>query len=220
MTTGTAVVDLDGVLYAADTFAELAIHRYRRSPKRALAIAASAPRLAWAWHHEHLRPDVLRRLATRAVVGMERSAYDGLARDLANRMANSSRVAWDGVAVLRGFCNAGWRVVVATASEHELASAYLRGIGLGAVELVASQLDPTAGRFIVHNHGAEKVRQLGLLGCTSWDLAYTDALSDLPLLARAARPVLVNAGSALVRRAAERLGAEPEVVRWGTGKRW
>ncbi|QIZ38147.1 hypothetical protein [Saccharopolyspora sp. ASAGF58] len=27
MTTGTAVVDLDGVLYAADTFTELAIHR-------------------------------------------------------------------------------------------------------------------------------------------------------------------------------------------------
>ncbi|PKW17402.1 hypothetical protein [Saccharopolyspora spinosa] len=29
---------------------------------------------------------------------------------------------------------------------------------------------------------------------------------------------LVNAGSALVRRAAERLGAAPEAVRWGTGK--
>ncbi|MGW3473467.1 hypothetical protein ACWDKQ_34580 [Saccharopolyspora sp. NPDC000995] len=43
-------------------------------------------------------------------------------------------------------------------------------------------------------------------------------MSDLPLLARAARPVLVNAGSALVRRAAERLGAGPEVVWWGTGK--
>lgn len=216
MTNPTAVVDLDGVLYAKDTFAALAIHRYRRSPKRALAVAASAPRLAWAWRHEHLRPSVLRRLATRAVVGMQRSAYDVLARDLANRMAGSSRVAWDGVAVLRGLCDAGWRVVVATASEHELASAYLRGIGLGAVELVASRLDPTAGRFIVHNHGAEKVRQLELLGCTSWDLAYTDGLSDLPLLARAARPVLVNPGRALIRKASERLGTEPDVVRWKT----
>ncbi|MEV6227268.1 haloacid dehalogenase-like hydrolase [Saccharopolyspora shandongensis] len=218
MTTRTAIVDLDGVLYAADTFATLAIHRYRRSPGRALAVAASAPRLAWAWRHEHLRPGVLRRLATRAVAGMEQSAYDALARQLAKEMARSARVVWDGVSVLRGLRDAGWRVIVATASEHELASAYLRGIGLDAVELVASHLDPTAGRFVVHNHGTEKVRQLELAGCTRWDLAYTDSLSDLPLLAHATRPVLVNANSTLARKAADRLGIEPEVVLWSAGR--
>ncbi|MGW1680610.1 HAD family hydrolase [Saccharopolyspora sp. NPDC002376] len=214
MTPRTAVVDLDGVLYTADTFAALAIHQYRRSPARALAVAARAPRLARDWRHEHLRPGVLRTLATRAVAGMTRPAYDALARKLADQMARSSRVAWDGVAVLRGLHDAGWRVIVATASEHELAAAYLRGIGLGAVELVASHLDPTAGRFIVHNHGKEKVRQLELIDCPRWDRAYTDSLSDLPLLAGAAQPVLVNASAALTRTAAERLGSTPEVVQW------
>jgi phosphatidylglycerophosphatase C len=218
MTTRTAVVDLDGVLYAADTFAALAIRRYRRFPKRTLAAVASVPRLAYAWRHEHLRPGVLRRLATHAVAGMQRPAYDSLARELANQMARSARVVWDGVAVLRGLRDTGWRVIVATASEQELASAYLRGIGLDAVELVASQLDPTAGRFILHNHGTEKVRQLELAGCTRWDLAYTDSLSDLPLLAHASQPVLVNASNKLVRKAADRLGTKPAVVAWTAGR--
>ncbi|GLY71105.1 HAD family hydrolase [Amycolatopsis taiwanensis] len=215
MTSRTAVVDLDGVLYTGDTFAVLARHRYLRSPGRALAVAANSPRLARAWCHEHRRPGVLRELAVRAVAGMPRSSYDALARELGKRMACSRRVAWDGVAVLTALCDAGWRVIVVTASEHELASAYLHGAGLGAVELIASRLDPAAGRFVLHNYGAEKVRQLELAGCPRWDLAYTDSLSDLPLLARAGRRILVNPSDAVYRRAAGRLGSEPETVRWG-----
>ncbi|QUH01894.1 haloacid dehalogenase-like hydrolase [Saccharopolyspora erythraea] len=136
-------------------------------------------------------------------------------RTLGARLARSDRVIWDGVAALRALLAREWRVVIATASEHELAAAYLRGIGLHAVELIASRIDPTTGRFHVHNHGTEKPRQLELAGIgTGWTVAYTDSLNDLPLLQRATRPILVNPNRKLVRRTTDRLGTTPDIVSW------
>jgi len=116
-----------------------------------------------------------------------------------------------GIAALRAHLAAGERVVIVSGCEQTLVHAILAQHGLDHVEIVASRIGP-GGR---HCYGEHKLQALAEVGIAPpWSIAYTDSLSDLPLLRNAHRPVLVNAVKRLAERASLALDRVPERCNW------
>jgi phosphatidylglycerophosphatase C len=165
---------------------------------------------------------VLKAQRSRAIRLVVRAALLGLpAAELTRRTRafgadlarEPGRVIRAGVAAVRAHAASGDRVVVVTASEQNLARAFLDALGLSTVELVATRVYGRSG--VVHNRGAEKVRQLAARGITPpWHVAYSDSLTDLPMLAGARHAVLVNAAPRVLARACAALPGRVSAVRW------
>jgi phosphatidylglycerophosphatase C len=202
--------DMDGVLVNGDSFA-LFMRRVGAVGWRRLTgfvgVLAAAP----------LAPFPKQR--SRAIRLVVRAGLLGLSTEELRRRADAfgkalarepGRVRHDGLAAAREHLACGDRVIVVTASEETLARAYLNELGLGEVELVASQVHKH-----VHNRGAVKVSQLAARGVSPpWQVAYSDSLTDLPMLRGARRAVLVNASQRTLAKARTSLGDRLVAVMW------
>ncbi|MEU1589737.1 haloacid dehalogenase-like hydrolase [Micromonospora sp. NPDC005710] len=208
--------DLDGVLLRGDAFG-LFLRRTAfvgaRLPLAVVLLVLLAP-IATV---PPLRPWAARWVSRIGLVGRDADELrTELERFGAALGAERGRVIGPGVRMIRTHLAAGDRVIVVTACEHTLARSVLDAIGLAGVELVASRIH--GSRLIVHNHGATKVVQLAAQGVTPpWRVAYSDSLSDLPILRAAEQPVLVNANARRVGRARRLLGARLTTVTWTGG---
>jgi phosphatidylglycerophosphatase C len=210
--------DFDGVLIRGDSYE----HFIRRE------LQGSRPRLAMllpviAVAIPMLKATALRRHGQRLMVrfaflGWSASRFEASAGRFGRQLAvDRSLVMGDAVVALRHHLSDGARVVVTTQSAGAVVRAVLNEWGLETVELVAST--PTLGklgmRSAMHVHGAEKVRALAALGVRPpWEVAYSDSLSDVPLLAGAKHPVLVTADARVRAKAREILGPRLSVVTW------
>ncbi|MDG4838627.1 haloacid dehalogenase-like hydrolase [Micromonospora sp. WMMD967] len=209
----TVLVDFDGVLVRGDAFA-LFLRRVAfagvRLPLAVVLLVLLAPAAAIpAWR--------LRVARWMSWVGLSGRSADWLRTELgrfgADLGTEPGRIIAPGLRTVQAHLAAGDRVVVVTACEHTLARAVLDRIGLSAVELVASQID--GPKLLVHNHGATKLAQLAAQGVRPpWRTAYSDSLSDLPILDAAEQAVLVNADSRRVARARRLLGDRLTTVTW------
>ena len=204
--------DLDGVLTRRDTMAELVADRLRKAPFR---FAAAVPlallgRLLPA--QGRLAPAVNRLLVRLALRGLDREAYEVLARRTAIDLAGlPGNVPAQAIAQVRSAATGG-RTVVVTGSERLVARSYLDAVGLPGVELIASSLrfDGSRVRLGYHVVGAAKVRELRRIGVdVARAMLYTDSSSDLPLARVVGSIVLVNPG----RRAARVMVRELPTVR-------
>lgn len=206
--------DLDGVLTRRDTYAGFVTRRLVRGPLRFALALPLVPLL--------LVPRTRRRagslLVHLSLVGLSVGRYRALAEGFGARLAVTPRaVHADCVAAMRRHLDDGARVVVVTACEETVARALLAGLGLDAVELVASRLRRDGRRWRVENHnlGEEKPRQLVARGIAPpWEVAYSDHAVDFPMLREARVAVLVNPSAALLARARRELPAEVRAVRW------
>jgi phosphatidylglycerophosphatase C len=209
--------DFDGVLVAGDSFAHVLRTLIReRWWRRALALAVTpiAMPLLLSGRHMSLGAAIYQRVA---LLGEEAGAFDRRLAGFAQALArNPARVHAEAIAALRAHVASGDRVLVVSGSEQRLVGGVLAAQGIHGVEVVASQLVHEGGKWRVarHCYGARKVEALAELGIERWEVAYTDSLSDLPMLAGARRAVLVNASDALLERATRRLGRAPERLRW------
>ncbi|MCF0091880.1 haloacid dehalogenase-like hydrolase [Micromonospora sp. MH99] len=212
----TVIFDLDGVLLRGDAFG-LFMRRVgfagARLPLAVVLLLLLAPVIAVP----SLRPRAARWLSRIGLAGRDADRLQAeLGRFGASLAAEPGRVIAPGVRTIRAHLGAGDRVIVATACEHTLARALLDAIGLAEVELVASHI--RGPKLIVHNHGATKLAQLAAHGVAPpWRVAYSDSLSDLPLLGGAEQAVLVNATARQAARARQLLGARLRTVTFGAG---
>jgi phosphatidylglycerophosphatase C len=202
--------DLDGVLVKGDSFAlfmrcEGAVG-WRRAAGLGGLLAAAPLTLFPA-----LRSRAIRLVVRAALVGISADELHRRTAAFGAALAKDPRrVLRDGVTQVREHLAAGDRVIVVTASEEKLARAFLDTLGLDGVELVASRLRPA-----VHNRGEAKVRQLAARGVGApWQVAYSDSLTDLPMLRGARRAVLVNASPRTLSRARAALGERVVPVAW------
>jgi phosphatidylglycerophosphatase C len=105
---------------------------------------------------------------------------------------------------------------VVTGCEDTLARGVLDGLGVRPVEVVASHL--RAGRLGMrsgwHNVGRAKVDALAVHGVEEWQVAYSDSIQDVPMLALAAEAVLVNASPKLCKRVEKALGHSVTRAEW------
>jgi phosphatidylglycerophosphatase C len=207
----TVLFDLDGVLLHADAFTVLIRHALTRRPWRlfpaailltaSLALPPGGPG----------RFGVNRALARLALRGIDETRYDALAVRIGTELAQS---AFRNDSLIEEACRcreAGSRVVVVTATERRLARSYLDAVGLGGIELVASELtfpNNRSASLATYNIGPQKVCSLiefdvDLASC----LFYTDSATDLPLMKRVAECILVAPNRATER--AVRLAKPP-----------
>lgn len=208
--------DFDGVLFRKDAFAEFVFADFRRARWRLLLAAAfvlpALPTLPFT-------RNLAEWLSVRALlVGQGETAYRERAAAFGRELARQpGRFHREGFSTLRRHLAEGDRVVVVTGCEHTLVTHLLDELGLGELEVIASQL--TAGwlglRVATHNVGAEKLRQLAARGLGErWDVAYSDSLQDLPMLRAAREPILVNPTTARCRAAERALGRPVGRLHW------
>ena len=222
--------DFDGTLLHGDAYTMFMRAQYRRAWWRGLLVLPVAPvLLAMSLTHRG-RHAAARAMVRLALLGTDERDYRARAMggyrelplmedvDFVREMARDSRLfSRLGISTLRRHMHAGDRVLVVTACEETLARAILDELGLGAIELVASQLARGAGgwRVRVHNIGAEKLRQLALRGISPpWDLAISDSLADLPILVAARAAILVNPDRRTLKRVSAKLGTRLSVAEW------
>lgn len=209
--------DFDGVLVAGDSFASLLRgligERWWRGALALLATPLALP-LLLSGRHASAGARIYQRVA---LLGVDAATFDARVRGYARELARDpARVRTQAVATLRAHLEAGDRVLVVSGSEQRLVAEVLATLDVAGVEVVASEVRHEHGgwRVLRHCYGARKVEALAALGIERWDVAYSDSLADLPMLAGARHAVLVNAGDAAVARAARRLGRAPARLRW------
>lgn len=213
-----AVFDMDGVLVHGDVFGSFVRHRLRRSPAHLAAVAGAWPWLAGPILLRRTRRVGVRELLRIALAGLDDAGYERAARAFGAELATrQDRVVHQAVTEIQALQADGHLVMVATACEERLARAYLDGIGLADVAVVGSVIEfqRLGMRVTRHNHGAEKVAALASVGIVApWASAYTDALSDVPILRGSDRPVLVNPDGWLRSRVTRSLGRPAAEVVW------
>lgn len=103
-----------------------------------------------------------------------------------------------------------------TGCEEALVRGIFVELGVTGVEIFAARL--REGRFGMrlerHNLGRRKVDMLLQNGIEAWHVAYSDSHQDLPMLARAAEAVLVNATPRLCKRVEKALGRSVTRADW------
>ncbi|AIF46790.1 HAD family hydrolase [Dyella japonica] len=211
----TVLFDFDGVLIHGDAFYLFMRDRYRRSWLRKLGALCAVP---WML----LVAPFSRKLAERALVhvglmGLNEHRYRAAAETFGAGLVRRPRqFCRDGLNALRRHQASGDRVIVVTGCEHVLVSHILAQLGLGGIDVLASQLrpGPLGMRVKLHNVGRRKPAQLAAFGVSEWHVAYSDSLADAPMLKPAAEAVLVNGTPKLCKKLEKALGRTITRVDW------
>lgn len=207
--------DFDGVLIRGDSFALFVRSRYAGSAWRKGVALLASPLLLLTWPLSRRLP--LYVLVRIALLGLREPRYRAIADSFAATLARRPKqFCRDGLSQLRRHQAQGDRVIVVTGCEEVLANGILRELGLGGVEVLASQL--RSGWLGVrprrHNVGRRKVQSLAEHGVEAWQVAYGDSMHDVAMLKQATEAVLVNATPKLCKRVEKALGRTIRRVEW------
>lgn len=207
--------DFDGVLIHGDAFYLFVRDRYAHSLWRKSLALLSAPLLL-------LIVPFSRRWASRwfvriALLGQRPEAYALVASEFAAILARRPRqFCRDGLSALRRHQAQGDRVILVTGCEQTLVTGIVQQLGLGGLEILASQLQP--GWFGMHmgwhNIGRRKVESLVRHGVSAWQVAYGDSVHDAAMLKLASEAVLVNGTPRLCKKMEKLLGRTLTRVDW------
>jgi len=212
------VFDFDGVLVRGDSFESFLRSRLRAQPWRLLLVLPLLPLVPFLMSTAAGKGWLARVFTREATLGHGETGFRRVVLAFARRFgADPANFLADGLAQVREHRAAGDRVIVASATEEHLLDCLLHTLGLGGLERIGSHVSASWLGLRVHRHNYGGVKPMLLaerFGLAHWDVAYSDAWSDLPLLQPAAEAVLVNPTPALAERYARRLGARLQVVRW------
>jgi phosphatidylglycerophosphatase C len=188
-----AVFDLDDTLVRGDSFAQFTRHLLFRQRWRAAVSLVLAPLLVPMLFLSPTRRVAITGFLWLASAGLSEAQFTALAEQFAATHAQKRiAVALDR---LQRHLATGDRVIIVTACADPLAAAICAELGLGEVEVIAARL--RAGRTgmwpALGCRGAQKVQRLRDAGVAlPVDYAYTDSLSDLPLLRAATHRYLIE----------------------------
>jgi phosphatidylglycerophosphatase C len=210
--------DFDGVIVRGDSFARFLRERYRRAWWRAFALLPAVPLLAAMAASRGGRRRALHAVVGWAFVGVGTLRYRELAQAFGRAFARDTRnVTRAACSALNAHRHAGDRVLVVTGCEETLARAILDELGFAGVEVLGSTF--VQGRLgmhlVAHNVRVRKAHRLGRHGVRPpWDRVYSDSHHDLPILAAAREPVLVNPDRRTLAYVSSRIGHRLSVVEW------
>lgn len=208
--------DVDRTVLTADSFVRVVARGLARAPWRLGLLAIVWPLLLaplwggdWRWPKSALLWTITAGRSPRAAVAFLRSVLMPEAAGL-----------WrpDATAVLARWRGEGVRVCYVSASPTTWLRPLLRRLDGGPCRVIGSRLRFFAGGVVIAGRdcrGVEKPRRVDqVIGAAVWSCAYSDSPHDAPLLARAARRVVVNPRPGHVPRFTRALGAGFEVVTW------
>lgn len=207
--------DFDGVLVRGDMFTMFMRDRYARARWRKGLVLLLSPWFLLVLPFSRRR--VARSLVHLGLIGVSEPRYRDLAQAFAVALVRQpGHFCREGLGVLRRHQADGDRIVIVTGCEESLVRGVLAELGVTGVEVLASRL--REGRFGMcpdwHNVGRRKVELLARHGIEAWHVAYSDSGQDLPMLALADEPVLVNATPKLCKRVEKALGRSVTRVEW------
>lgn len=208
-----ALFDFDGVLVRGDSLVAFVCRCFLTRPWNLAVLVGLLPLLAW--HLAASRPRQAWCAVVRAaLLGLDSTGYEARVASFARSFARRARP--DGIATLHMHRARGDRIIIVTGCEERLACAVLREMGLGDTEVLSSSIEPC--RFGLHlawhNTGTHKLVSLHRAGLTAWRTAYGDSIHDIPMLAVAEHPVLVNAGPRLFWHLVEAAPMRASRVAW------
>nr|WP_205708962.1 haloacid dehalogenase-like hydrolase [Kineococcus siccus] len=209
---------MDDTLVASDSFARLLKHLLRRSPLRLVLVALTAPAWLLLGARSTSRLHAERVVVWAATVGLHPHRFQAVVRDFAAEHAGDDGGRRIDVTVqrLKEHLAAEDRVIIATACAEPLAREICRTLGLLNVEIVASTFTTHRWRLphAVRARGHRKVQALVEAGIDlPVDHAYSDSLSDLPLLQAARTAHLVRPSKRHLPVLRRELGQDVEVIR-------
>lgn len=212
------VFDLDDTLVASDSFARLLAHLLYRSPARLGLVALTAPAWLLLGARKASRVHAERVVVWAATVGLHRHRFEAVVRDFAAEHAGDvgGRRIPTALQRLEEHRAAGDRVIIATACAEPLARELCRSLSLQDVEVVASAFTTHRWRLphAVPARGHQKVQALIEAGIDlPVDHAYSDSISDLPLLRAARTAHLVRPSRRHLPVLLRELGQDVEVIR-------
>ncbi|WP_432573139.1 haloacid dehalogenase-like hydrolase [Kineococcus sp. SYSU DK005] len=212
------VFDLDDTLLSTDSFARFLTHLLRRSPARLALVALTAPAWLTLGARRTSRLHAERIVVWAATVGLHPTCFQELMCGFAAEHAGpgGGRRIDLALARLHEHRAAGDRVVIATGCAQPLALALCDALGLEDVEVVASAFTAHRWRLphAVPARGQAKVHALLAAGVElPVEHAYSDNLTDLPLLRAARTAHLVRPRARELPALLEALGEDVEVLR-------
>lgn len=187
------VLDLDGVLSKRDTFATLLVAAARSAPLTGIRSSPELVRWLRAGNDLPRHAAASRDIARSLLHGMTEPTYDALAARVGARLG--ARAARASMVEVAAQCRReGAHIVVATGSEHRVASAFLGAAGVEHDLLLASTLrwTPTGPVFDRHIRGPGKLEALRAAGVDIERRRFwTDSFDDVTTAAAAGSVVLV-----------------------------
>jgi phosphatidylglycerophosphatase C len=213
------VFDFDNTLYAGDSGTQFLTWLLRQNWWRAIAAALISPVIAPLWLSANTRRRAVSTYLWIGTVGarcgeisnvIDRYTAAGLAR-------LRSRLRPQGMDTLTAYRHAGDQVVVVTGAPLELVRTVLASDLSDPVHVVGSTSRRFMGGLVLDGHcyGVNKLAMLHDAGYTApLAIAYSDNTIDLPLLARAVKPIVVNPRASRVAAFQRVLGAAVEIQNW------
>ncbi|UYY56932.1 HAD family hydrolase [Sphingomonas sp. S2-65] len=204
-----AIYDMDKTITAAPTWTRFLVHAARQRAPWRLALLPVAGAGALAYALRRINRAALKQWSHRLLLGRTLSAADlaGVSDSFAEHEAEHGVLhgALDRIAADRA---AGYRLVLATASHGYYAEAIGRRLGFDDVVATQARRDPRGDILSLLDgencYGAAKLRMVeawlagqGIARADCHVRAYSDHVSDAPLLAWADEPFAVNAHAPL-----------------------
>ena len=215
----TAIFDLDRTVTREPTWTRFLIFANRGRPVfwlhliRTMAQGALY-KLGFA-SRDSVKVVSLRALAHLSYEEAQAASAAFIAREMASGLRPGA------VAAIRWHAARGDRLIIATASVDLVADELAKALGFN--EVIATRLDWPGGpgraapRLASANcYGAEKMRRIGAHGIERSSYAYSDHVSDLPMLLNSDHGIAVNPSSGL-RKAAQKLSLQ--IVDFNTASR-
>lgn len=199
---GLFIYDLDGVITTRDALTALVVERLRSVPRAAAALPHVVARLLAfddarsTWHAKHIVAVAMR--------GLDGADYRAFASRFGARLGADPR--WVQAGIVRQIQSqhaSGATIVVATASEHHLASALLDRAGVPYDRLIATRVDGAASglEIVDYRIGSRKAEALVEAGVPLERARFfTDSATDLPTARLTASVGLVGASKRTVER--------------------
>lgn len=216
------VFDFDNTLYAGTAGTRLLIWLIFRSWWRVIAGALISPVIAPLWLCAETRPRAIA-YSTYLWIGTVGARYGEMSPVVDRYVATAlgrlrSRLRHQGTDALTTYQRAGDQVVVVTGTPLELVRTVLASELGDSVSVVGSTSRRFMGGLIVDQYcyGAQKLPMLYDAGYTApLVIAYGDSTADLPLLARAVKPIVVNPRASHIAAFRHVLGVDVEIQTWG-----
>lgn len=213
------ISDFDRTVYADDSGTQLITWLLSRKCWRLLAAVLVSPLIAPLWIRAGTRRHAISAYLWIGTVGIRgvdvNRVVERFAAGRGERLRR--RLRREGVDALRAHRGAGDEVVVLTGAPAELVKRILAADFGDPVRVIGSTCRRFLGGLIIdaHCYGRHKLVMLHETGYTAPPtIAYSDSKTDLPVLSRAFKPIVINPRGPHIRTFRRALGADVEIRHW------
>lgn len=213
------VFDFDRTVYADDSGTQLIMWLLSRRYWRLLAAALASPLIAPLWIRARTRRHAISAYLWIGTVGVRDADMNVVVQQFAASTGERlrSRLRPEGINALNAYRKAGDHVVILTGAPAKLVNTILTSDFGDPICVIGSTSRRFLGGLIIDQHcyGPHKLVMLDNAGHTAAPaIAYSDSTIDLPVLAHALKPIVINPRTSHISIFRQTLGIDVEIQYW------